>query len=422
MMRTAIACLARLLLALGLCAASVACGGAAPTAGVTILIPWDPTSDPGEYNAFMTVIDQFTKETGITVTPQVTRGVTQQLDTDLAASDPPDIADLPNPGAVYHYKDHLQPLQIDLTGYAQPWRSLAMLGTPGTVYAVPVKADVQSLIWYSTSAVKSPPKSWAGLQSLSSQPGTPWCLGLASGVASGWPGADWIANILISRYGADEYQSWLNGTLAWDSFQVKDAWRTWGKLMRRGGAVPGGAAGALNTPFNFAMPMASGQCAAQYGALINTGLSSTAGYGYVQFPSISSGASPILVSGDFMGLFTDNADARTLLSYLAREDYQALWVGQVGGDAFSADQAIPLAHYPLGVRRSIAGLQLGAGTELCFVANDLMLPDVSAAFERTVLKYVNNLDSLDSLLGSLQRIQKTAHSSPLWNLACSGPS
>jgi len=267
--------LARLLLALGLCAASVACGGTAPNAAVTILIPWDPTTDPGEYNAFMAVIDRFTQETGITVIPQVTRGVTQQLDADLAAGDPPDVADLPSPGAVYQYERSLRPLQISLRDYAQPWRGLAMLGT-GKVFAVPVKADVQSLIWYSTSAVKSAPASWAALQSLSRQRGTPWCLGLASGVVSGWPGADWIADILMSRYQAGAYQDWLHGTLAWDSPQVSYAWHEWGALTRYGAAIPDGAAGALSTAFNRAMT--SGRCAAQHGALINTGLPSTAGY------------------------------------------------------------------------------------------------------------------------------------------------
>lgn len=416
-MKTPIRCLARLLLALGLCAPCVACSGAAPNAAVTILIPWDPKTDAGEYSAFMTVIDRFTQETGITVTPQVTRGVTQQLDADLAAGDPPDVADLPSPGAVKQYERSLRPLPISLRDYAQPWRGLAMLGT-GKVYTVPVKADIQSLIWYSTSAVKPPPASWAVLQRLSRRPGTPWCLGLASGVVSGWPGADWIADILMSRYGARAYQDWLHGALPWDSPQVSYAWREWGTLMRHESAVPDGAAGALNTAFNQAMT--SRRCAAEHGALIDTGLPSMAGYGYVRFPSVSGAAAPALVSGDYMGLFTNNPDARRLLTYLASKEAQALWVGQTGGDAFSADQAVRLADYPRGVRRDIAGLlRPGAGTRLCSVAEDLMVPDVSAAFSQAVLEYVNNPHSLKNLLVSLQRTQQRAGSSPVWNLACS---
>lgn len=418
MMRTAIARLACLPLALGLCATSLACGGPAPNATVTILIPWE--KNKGEYNAFMAVIEQFKHETGISVNAQVTRGVAQQLDADLAAGDPPDVADLPSPGSVNQYKNHLLPLQISLGNYAQPWRGLAMLGT-STVYTVPVKADVQSLIWYSTSAVKQPPANWAALQSLSRQ-GTPWCLGLESGVASGWPGADWISDILMSMYQSGAYERWLHGTLAWDSPQVMNAWQEWGMLMRGDAAIPGGAPSALTTPFNQAM--SSGGCVAQHGAMVTTGLSSTAGYGYVRFPSVSGAASPTLVSGDFMGLFTDNPDARRLLAYLARRDTQALWVMQAGGDAFSADQDVPLTAYPAGARRDIASRVLapGAGTTLCFEAEDLMVPDVAAAFSQAVLEYVNNPRSLSGLLGSLQRTQQEKRSSPVWNLACAGPS
>jgi alpha-glucoside transport system substrate-binding protein len=409
------------MLALGLCAASVvACGSAAPNSSVSILIPWDPKADAGEYDAFKAVIDQFRQETGITVKLQVTRGVSQQLDADLAAGDPPDVADLASPGAVNQYMGKgLRPLQISLRDYAQPWRGLAMLGT-GTAYAVPVKADVQSLIWYSTSAVRSPPTSWAALQNLSRQSGTPWCLGLQSGVVSGWPGADWIADILMSRYPVGVYQDWLHGTLPWDSPQVSYAWQEWGALMRYGAAVPGDVTGALTTPFKQAM---TGRCAAEHGALTATGLPSTFGYSYVRFPSVSGAPSPALVSGDFMGLFTDNPNARSLLSYLATDQAQALWVGQPGGDAFSADQAVPLTDYPQGVRRDIAGmLQPGAGTTLCFAAGDVMVPDVSTAFSQAVLEYVNNRNSLEALLESLKQTQRGAGQSPVWNLACSGRS
>ncbi len=418
MTRTAIARLARLLLALGVCAASVACGGGTSNAAVIVIIPWSQKTDPGEYDAFAAVINRFEQETGIEVTLQVTQAVTQQLDADLAAGQPPDLVDLPNPGAVDQYKGNgLRPLQVSLRDYADPWRSLAMLGT-GTVYAVPVKADVKSLIWYSTRAITSPPASWAALETLS-QRGTPWCLGLASGSTSGWPGADWIADILLSGYPVGVYEEWLHGQLAWNSPPVSAAWQEWGGLMRYGAAVNGGAPGALDTPYNEAMT--TGRCALERGALSATGLTSTAGYNYVPFPSVSGAASPALVSGDFMGLFTGNPNARRLLTYLASTEAQTLWVSQPGGHAFSADEAVRLAGYPRGVQRNIAGLlQPGASSTLCFSAGDLMVPDVSAAFSQAVLDYVNNYRSLNGLLGSLQRTQQGAGSSPVWNLACSG--
>jgi alpha-glucoside transport system substrate-binding protein len=342
-MRTAITRLARVLLGLGLCAVPVACGATVGSnSTVTILVPWEVNSN--EYSAFKDVIKPFADNNGIDVTLQVTRGVSQQLDADIAAHDPPDLADLPSPGAVYNYRHNgLQPLQmISLRNYAEPWRGLAMLGS-GEVYAVPVKADVQSLIWYPTTAVKKPPADWATLVSDSKLPGTPWCLGLASGAVSGWPGTDWIADIFLSNYQASAYKNWLNGTLAWNSTQVRYAWHEWGTLLRNGSAIYGSPAMALTTPFNQAL--AHHPCVLEHGALATTGLTSTDGYDFVPFPAVSGGPSPTLVSGDFMGLFTRNPDAIKLLAYLATDKAQTLWVRQPHGSAFSADKKVSPTSY-----------------------------------------------------------------------------
>jgi alpha-glucoside transport system substrate-binding protein len=416
-MRAAIA----LLLALGLGAACAACGGGAQSQAVTIMVPW--SMNTGEYLAFAVVMKKFEHETGIQVRPEVTRAVAQQLDADLSAGNPPDLVDLPSPGEVEQYEAerHLRPLTVDLSSYDQPWRGLAE-SAAGTVYAVPVKADVKSLIWYDTGAVTSPPASWKALENRSGH-GTPWCLGLASGSTSGWPGADWVADLLLSRHQAGGYTKWLAGQLSWQSPEVKDAWQTWGALMRYGAAVGGGAQGALFTQFNHAARgMAGGGCELEHGALSATGLTSTAGYGYVVLPSVSGPAAPIMVSGDFMGLFTDNPDARKFLTYLASDEAQALWVRQAGGHAFSADSAVPPAAYPPGVQQQIAGLlQPSARTALCFDAGDMMVPDMSTAFQQAALRYINDRNTLPALLAGLQKTQRGAGSSPGAKLACVQP-
>lgn len=416
-MRTALA----LVLALGLGAMGAACGGAAQSQAVTIMVPWSVNT--GEYRAFAAVMKTFEHETGIQVRPEVTRAVAQQLDADLSAGNPPDLVDLPNPGAVEQYEAerHLRPVAVDLSRYDQPWRGLAESGT-GTVYAVPVKADVKSLIWYDTAAVTSPPVSWKALENLSGH-GTPWCLGLASGPTSGWPGADWVADLLLSRHQAGDYEQWLGGQLSWQSPEVKDAWQAWGSLLRYGAAVDGGVKGALFTQFNQAAAgMPAGRCELEHGALSATGLTSTAGYGYVVLPSVSGSAAPVMVSGDFMGLFTGNPDARKFLTYLASDEAQKLWVRQAGGHAFSADSAVTPAAYPPGVQQRIAALlQPSARTALCFDAGDMMVPDMSTAFQQAALRYINKRGTLLTLLAGLQKTQRGAGSSPGAKLACVQP-
>ena len=65
--------------------------------------------------------------------------------------------------------------------------------------------------------------------------------------------------------------------------------------------------------------MTAGRCQLEHGALSATGLTSTAGYSYVVLPSASGPAGPVMVSGDFLGLFTGNTDARRFLAFLASD-------------------------------------------------------------------------------------------------------
>ncbi len=403
------------LLALGLGAAGTGCGGTPPGETVTILVPW--AQESLEYRAFQKVVEPFEREFDIQIL--TSRALTQQLDADLAADDPPDLVDLTSPAAVDNYEGDLKPLAIDLSSYSQPWQGLAKLGT-GKVYAVPVKADVKSLIWYRRRVLRSPPASWAALENFSRH-GTPWCLGLASGPTSGWPGADWVADILLSRYHATTYENWLDGQLLWTSRDLTYAWNTWGELMRNGAGINGGAPAALTTGFT---EIESGRCELQHGALSATGLKSTAGYDYVRFPAIAGTAAPILVSGDFMGRFTDNPNAEKLLTYLASRRAQTLWVQQPGGYAFSADQAVKPGVYPAGVQQQIAKLlQPADNSMLCFSAEDMMLPDMTTAFEQAVLDYVDTPASLPTLLNGMQQTQQGVGSSPpaLAKSACAQP-
>jgi alpha-glucoside transport system substrate-binding protein len=442
-MRTTIARLARFMLALGLCAGSAACGGGTQDATVTVIVPWVQNSS--EYNAFKAVIGPFEEQNGIQVILEPTQAVTQQLDADLTAHTPPDVVDLPSPAAVNHYEgpDGLQPLDgISLSSYEDPWRSLAE--SKGIVYAIPVKADVKSLIWYNKDVLQSAP-TWTALEDLSRH-GTPWCLGLASGPTSGWPGDDWVADILLSRSGnnADkDYEDWLGGQIGWTSSQVRGAWQAWGALMHSGAAVYSGAAHtsgavyALETPYDdvaFEKAMTRGKCELERGALTATGLNPAADnrLTFTLFPPISGTASPLLVSGDFMGQFSKNPNATALLKYLAGTKAQSMWVEQAGiprgikpgkltrAYAFSADNNKKVwAAYPAGVQQQVADLlRPGSGKELCFSAEDMMEPDMSTAFEQAALDYFYDPGSLTNLLQGLQQTQQAHNQSPVAQLAC----
>src|SRR4051812_44051783 len=97
------------------------------------------------------------------------------------------------------------------------------------------------------------------------QPGQ-WCLGMGSGATSGWPGTDWIEDILLQRSGWQKYDQWARGQLAWDSEPVREAWQTW-KDKVGAGKDPHLVERALETDYPDASAFAAkGQCSLEHQA------------------------------------------------------------------------------------------------------------------------------------------------------------
>jgi len=394
---------------LGLLAAAAGCGSGPQADSVTIMVPWSGT----EFSTFYQgVIKPFEDKSGIHVDVEVTRAQDLQLNAAVAAGNPPDLAVLPSVGEVDQYANEkvLRQLGIDPDAYAKPFRGLMMV--KGKVYAVPVKADVKSLIWYDPNFMHGAPTTLRALAALSARKSTHWCLGLASGPTSGWPGADWIADILLVKLGAGGFRAWLTGKLPWTAPQVMDAWTTWKSLVRdslpRASLIDFGSAAAGIA----ASPPA---CSLAHGALsamdFPSHLSEGKNYDYVAF----SPGSPLQVSADFVGLFAaHNPSATVLLTYLSGKGAQTAWVNAVGSDAFSADNGVQPADYPKGIRRNIAKLlRQNSGHTLCFSAADTMKPDLSAAFYQAVMDYANGSRSLTQIGQGLDTIQKAVGSSPV---------
>ncbi|MEU6535375.1 ABC transporter substrate-binding protein [Streptomyces sp. NPDC047000] len=397
-MRRLTAALLRGALVLGLLLSPVACG-APGRERVTIMIPWSDR----EFRAFYAVVKRFERDhPGIDVEPQVTRALNQQLDAAVAADAEPDLAVLPSVGAIAKYRKEgaLRKLDIGTEAYVQPFRGLGMSG--GDVYAVPVKADVKSLVWYDARSTDPPtgnvtaPRTGLGR----------WCLGLESGPTSGWPGADWIADILLSAQGPGPYTAWATGTGKWNDGPVRDAWTRWGKL------VAGSLKDAPTRHFSDAPEGTAGKgCSLSHGALSAMPFAS-AQVTDDRYTYVPSSRDALQVSADFVGQFTRNRSAGEFLRYLAGTQAQQAWVNEPGF-ALSADHEV--TEYGNTVQGRIAAILRSSRYTLCFSAADAMDPDVSAAFYRAVLEYANGT-ALTPLLTALDKVQKelgyTAEPSP----------
>lgn len=402
------------------------CVNGAGDGTVTVLGIWTGAEEA----EFRQVLNRFEERTGVEVIYTGARDASNVLGSDLQQGNPPDLAILQTPYELTAYaQEHLVPLDQVLEpelieqDYGEQWQALTRAGTD-SYYAVVVKAALKSMVWYYPAALANaghtPPTSWPQLRRLSEQirdqdRAAPWCLGVESSPSSGWPGTDWIEDILLHQSGPDAYQAWADGELAWTSTQVRRAWRTWGDLIAEPGAVHGGAHAALVTHFSQAGRPLFNQppgCYLHHGASFMRGAYEgyqlTGAVSFLPFPAIEPEyAGSHVVAADLMVMFRDTGPARQLINFLATAEAQQIWPS-LGTGAISASSAVPpLVYRDEAIRRS-AELITDPEAQVYFDASDLMPISVREAFNQGVLRFLAAPAELDTILADLERVRVQA--------------
>jgi alpha-glucoside transport system substrate-binding protein len=425
-------------------------GQASPAGSITVIASW--TGMEGQ--DFGQVLSQAEKATGVTVNYTGTRALPQLIAADIQQGKPPDVAILPSPGTLLQYKrqGYLRPLYSDLStqqimrDFGKQWFNIMTLGT-GELYTLPIKADVQNLVWYDPQEWRGQPMpgrsaaTWSELVTLENKAenkamvhgGAPWCVGLDSTPVSGWPGTDWIGDILLHQAGTAAYSQWADGTLSWTSPQVIDAWQTFGNLVN--GKMYGGVTTALVNQWNWESaqslpdgkepdPMFPGagppgcyfQDAPSFITLPYQNDSSAkpvTDYDYFPFPekglpdeTSGAGNDAWEVSADLLAVFNDTPAVERFVRYLATQQAQEIWPNISGGGASSADSQVPLSKYPPDpIARSIATVLAGQQATLCFNASDDMPVTLQDAFYQGVMEYLQNPGQLPDILGRLDQVR-----------------
>jgi alpha-glucoside transport system substrate-binding protein len=409
-------------------AALAAAGGQQIGGTVTVLGTWGGS----EQDSFRAMVAPFEEATGVDVQYEGTRDLNAVLTTRVAGGNPPDVAGLPGPGQMAEFAD--QGKLVDLgtvldtnqyqAEYAQSWIDLGTVD--GKQVGIFIKTAAKGLIWYNPQVWQQnnfqQPANWDQMTQLAQQmPAngtTPWCIGLESGAASGWPGTDWIEDIVLRQAGAEKYDQWYQGDLAWTSPEIKQAWQTWGQIVGDPQMVYGGANTMLTTNFGnagdplFANPPG---CYMHHQASFitdfftqnNPNVEPVTDFAFFPFPQIGeSQGQSVIAAGDLFGMFNDTPQSRALIKYLITPEAQAIWVSR--GGAISPNRSVPLDQYPDDLSREAAGLLTSAET-IRFDASDLMPEAMNNAFWRGILNYVQAPDDLDSVLEELESTRQSAY-------------
>ena len=433
----------RLLSAVLVAAGATACSSTEDT--VVVLSSW---SDH-EQDVFVNhVLAEFTRQTGIEVEFQrSTRALDQELRKELETGTQPNIAILPGPGqlATFAAQGALQPLDDTLRGAGQfgpLWRSIDAgvqpAGGAPHRYALPFVVSLKSAIWYSPRAMRGlfgqdwrPPTTWDELDNLTrliaAKGETPWCMGLESTPVSGWPGTDWIENLLLRQAGPEVYEQWANGALSWQSPEIVNALSTWGEILSRDDAVHGGTETALLTNFAEAgKPLFTAEpgCYLYHTAYIDNAkgqLEPGVDYDFFPFPPMAGQDPTYEVSGDFAVMFRRSPAADELMRFLASDEGQVIWPAIPNAAKFSPNRAIGPNRYPDEdpTRKRVAQI-LTQSDAVCFDASDLMPPGMSGAFNQAVLTFVSDPDptKLPGLLGNLEKVRSAAYEGDTRKFRC----
>jgi alpha-glucoside transport system substrate-binding protein len=290
-----------------------------------------------------------------------------------------------------------------------------------------IKAAVKGSIWYNAKTLPrfssgQNPKTWEELtaltQKISDSGATPWCVGFESGAASGWPGTDWMEDIVLRQAGADKYDQWWSGMLAWSSPEIKTAFQTFGQVVGNEKMVYGGRATILSSAFgDSGNPMFSNppQCYLHHqGSFItdffvkaNPALKPVDDFNFFAFPDINPQyAGSLEVAGDLFGMFKDTPQSRALISYLTSPDAQSIWVKR--GGALSPDRAVSIDQYPDQISKQLAQALISAKT-VRFDASDQMPDAMNTAFFKGILDFVQNPGNLDTILSNLDKTRADAY-------------
>jgi alpha-glucoside transport system substrate-binding protein len=371
--------------------------------------------------AFQDEFVDFIAETGIEVVVEGSPDFEVLSVTRAEAGDPPEIYNFPQPGLMAdmardgYLIDLNEALGADYLGeaYSQAWLDSGMVD--GTLVGIWHNADVKSLVWYPKAEFEAAgytiPETWDDLLALSDQivadGGVPWCIGIESATATGWPATDWVEDIMLRTTSPENYDKWTTGELKFNSPEVKNAFETMANVFFNEEYVLGGTTAILTTNFGDApLPLFDDPPSCflhRQASFIPNFFPEGAVVGedvdYFYLPPIDPAyGKPVLGSGSLLSMGVDNGATREVMKFLATP--ASVEVEVKAGLFVAPHNNVPQEWYPSEALKGFAQILENAET-FRFDGSDLMPGAVGAGtFWTGVVDFVNGAD-LETVLDAI---------------------
>ncbi|MDE0114975.1 MAG: ABC transporter substrate-binding protein [Albidovulum sp.] len=337
-------------------AALAIASGPATAEQLTVFGPW---LGPDQANVEV-VLAAFAEASGHDVRYVGSDSFEQQIVVDAEAGSAPNIAVYPQPGlaADMASRGFLTPLE-EGTGdwirenYAagQSWVDLGTYADENgndQLFGFFYKVDVKSLVWYSPENFEDAgyeiPATMEELKALGdlivADGETPWCIGLGSGGATGWPATDWVEDMMLRTQPPDVYDQWVANEIPFTDERIVGAIEEFGYFARNDDYVAGGAGVVASTDFRdspkglFSSPP---QCylhrqASFIPAFFPEGTSVGEDADFFYFPAYEGKdlGKPVLGAGTVWAITNENQAAHDLIAFLQTPEAHEIWMGLKG--------------------------------------------------------------------------------------------
>ena len=391
--------------------------GAAQAQQLTVFGPWlGPDQE-----AVQEVLNAFTAATGHAVSYVGSDSFEQQILVDAEAGSAPNVAVFPQPGlaADMARRGFLTPLAAGTADWVREnyaaGQSWVDLGTYADANGAPqhygffYKVDVKSLVWYSPENFEDAgyevPTTMEELKALTDKivadGGTPWCIGLGSGGATGWPATDWVEDMMLRTQPPAVYDAWVKNELAFNSPEVIAAIEEFGAFARNDAYVAGGAGAVASTDFRdspkglFSSPP---QCymhrqASFIPAFFPEGTQVGVDADFFYFPAYAGKdlGAPVLGAGTLWAITNDSPEAHALIEFLQTPQAHEIWMAR--GGFLTPHKGVDSSKFSDAPTAKMNDILLGA-TTFRFDGSDLMPGGVGAgSFWTGMVDYAGGKDA-----------------------------
>jgi alpha-glucoside transport system substrate-binding protein len=390
--------------------------------GATIKI-WTSVDQP-ILDGMKAVIDPEAKAQGFTIQWSKVTNINQLIITKIQANDVPDIAMIPQPGVVADIVKRGKATALDGVLDMNALKSSMVPGTldsgtvNGKLYGLLVSANAKSFVFYPKKAFEAAgykaPTTIDELNALTdqirSQGKTPWCLGIGSDTATGWPATDWFEDLILRYGGTQAYDDWVSHKVKFDSPVVRQAAAEFQKIAFTSGNVLGGrksiASNAFQTAGNPMFNKTPGCWMYKQGSFITAFFPKAVQadmdnqVGVFYFPSANGTDKPMLGGGDLSMLLKNTAAGAAAMKLLAQTNVGDVAVTN-GSSFLSPHKDFDPSKYKGAIPQQVAKF-VTESTAFRFDGSDAMPGAVGAGtFWKDMTSWISGQESLDSALKNI---------------------